>query len=1054
MKLKFTLTLGLALVAQLVVAQLTVRGKVIDAATDEALIGVNVLAKGTTVGTTTDFDGNYTIELPKGINKLVFTYIGYQRQEIEVNGQTTIDIAMSEGVDIKEEVVVIGYQTKKKSDLTGAVAEVDMDEVGKIPYSSVEQALQGRISGVIGTQDGQPGAGRSQLRVRGLTTFGNSAPLYVVDGVPVNEGISRINPNDIESITVLKDAASASIYGSRSAGGVIIVTTKKGKKGKLSVDAGMLMGVQTIGNKIDLLNATEWGETYWQASLNTNPTRVPSHPQYGSGATPVISTAPFLIENGRQFYQYTLDGTDWYDAVYQNAFQQQYYANVSTGSDKGSVMFGLSYFDQEGLIKYTYHDRLTTRLNTSFNFTPWLKVGENASVTYTDEVQVGTQQGQDGIPTDVLRQHPLLPVEAFPGFGPKYAGKIDGFPDVRNMVSVLEKNQDNKVKSWLIFANVYAEANILDAFEATRANHDLRLKTSYTLEYSNFFQRQFNASFVEGDFEVLGNSLFNAYGEGITNTFINTLQYNFDKDVHSVSFLGGVESISYDLNIINGSQTNFEIETPEFTILGAGDPENQIVGGSGTAWGLFSYFGRADYIFKDRYLASATLRYDQTSRLNTSGTFPAASFGWVLTKEKFFQNLLGENGQNIVNNIKIRASWGQQGNQNVGDFATISFLGPDVNHSDYDITGSNTGVTQGYRVLGLGNPNLVWETTTQTNFGIDFSLFDYKIDGSIDYFFKRSVDILTQVPQVAAVGEGDLPFDNTATMDNSGIDLNLAYKYYNKNNDLGVNLTLQTSFLTNKVVNVGTLDNASLDNFGNLYLPTGEAMSRATVGYTYGAFYGFQVDGIFQSEEEAAAHPDQTETGNEVGRLKYADINGDSLINDQDRTYLGDPYADVTLGFNVEVTYKNFTLTAFLYAALGQEIYNENKWYTDFIQTGNFNRSTRVLDAWSPENTGSDIPALTIDDRGNNEGRISSYYVEDGSFLRLRTVRLGYTFPEKWTKDYNVSVYAEVQNVFTITGYSGIDPEVPYAGDNRVPGIDRGAYPLPRTFLFGANVRF
>lgn len=1051
MRLKITLILAFLMVVQLAQAQFTVKGKVVDSETNEVLIGVNVVAKGTTVGTSTGLDGTYSIDMPEGTSALIFSYTGYNGQTIEVNGQTTIDVSLSQGVDISEEVVVVGYQVKKKSDLTGAVAEVDMDEIGKVPYSSVLQAMQGRVAGVIGTQDGQPGAGRNQLRIRGLTTFGGgSGPLFVVDGVPVTEDVSRINPNDIESISVLKDAAAASIYGSRSAGGVIIITTKKGKKGKLSVDAGVLTGIQTIGRRIDLLNATQWGEVYWDASRNFNPNITPSHPQYGDGENPIINTAPFLIENGRQLYQYTEEGTDWYDAVYRRAFQQQYYVNLAAGTDKSNMMFGLSYFDQDGLILNTNHERVTARLNSQYKFTDWFTVGENASIALTDEVQVGTQQGQDGIPTDVLRQHPLLPVLAFPDFGPKYAGKIDGFPDVRNMVGVLDANQNNNTEAWRVFANVYAEANILDAFSATRENHDLRLKSSYTLEYSNFFRRQFNASFQEGDFDVQGNSLFVEFGKGLTKTFINTLQYTYDNGGHNFNFLAGTEAIRYDFEFTNGSQTNFEIETPDFTVLGAGAGD-VTAGGGGSAWGLLSYFGRADYTFDRRYLASFTLRYDQTSRLNTAGYFPAASFGWVLTEEKFFQDMMGEN--DIFSNIKLRASWGQQGNQLIGDFSTLSFLGGDKNHADYDITGSNNSFTQGYRVLSLGNPNLVWETTTQTNIGADFALWDYKLDFSIDYFRKASRDILTRIPQITALGEGDLPFANTASMTNSGIDLNLRYAHLSENNYINFNAQFQASILNNEVTFVGDESSAAIGPDGNFYLPGLDGATRIAVGQSFGVFYGYQVEGIFQTQEEANAHPDQTGRGNKVGRLKYADLNGDSLINDLDRTYLGDAYPDFTLGLNLEVSYKNFTLTAFFYAAIGQQVYNENKWYTDFAQSGLFNHSTRTLDAWTPENNTSTIPMLTIDDEGNNESRASSYFVEDADFLKLRTLRLGYQVPERWTKNYRVNVYAEAQNVFVITNYTGIDPEVPYAGNANTPGIDRGSYPIPRTFLLGVNVK-
>ena len=1055
MNKKFTLIIALLLCANFMMAQgLTVTGK-ITSAEDEVLPFANILVKGTQTATTSDIEGNYSITMPEGTNTLVFSFTGYKSQEIEVNGQTVINVTLTSGINIEDEVIVVGYTIKKKKEVTGAVSQVDMEEVGKIPYATVTQALQGRIAGVTGTQDGQPGAGRNSLRVRGLTTFGNGAqPLIVIDGIPTTESIANLNPNDIAEISVLKDA-SAAIYGVNGGAGVILITTKKGSKGKkISVDAGVLTGIQQIGRRIPLLNATEWGEVYWEAFQNFNPTGSPQHPQYGNGPTPVINTVPFLIENGRQVYQYTLEGTDWYDAVYRNnAFQQQYYANISSGTDRGSVMFGMSYNDQDGLIDFTNYNRITARLNSRFKFTDWLTIGENVNVAYSDQVQTGTQQGQDGMPTDVIRQHPLLPVLAFPDFGPPYAGKIDGLPDVRNMVSVLDKNQNNNTEGWNVFANVYAEANILDAFDATRKNHDLLLRTSGGLEYGNFFGRQFNAAFQEGDFDVQGNSLTTVYGKAISTTFQNTLQYRYTNDIMNVSLLTGMEAREKDYTFFQASQTNFEIETVAFTHIGAGSGD--IVGnGGGESWGLMSYFSRADFSFFDKYQGFVMARRDATSRFNAVGLFPAASLGWVVTNEEFFKNILGEKGQGILSSLKLRTSWGQTGNQDAaGVNAALSFLGPDKNHADYDLFGTNSGIEQGYATLFLGNPNLQWETTTQTNIGADINLLDYRLNVTFDYYIKESSDIIRSVPQIAAVGEGSPPFVNAATMRNTGIELGVGYQYYNKNNDLSFNANLQFATINNVVTSLGGTLNASVGNDGELYTSGFDGPTRIAEGYAFGAFYGHVVEGIFQDEAEAAAHPDQTGRGNKVGRLKYADLNGDNIINDLDRTYLGSPLPNYTMGLNLEVDYKNFTLTAFLYSAIGQKVYNENKWYTDFAQSGFFNHSTRVLDAWSPSNTASSIPMVTIDDEGNNEARASSYFVEDASFLKLRTARLAYEFPKKWTKNYAVNVYAEAQNLLTITNYTGADPEVPFAANSNTIGLDRGAYPIPRTFLFGLNVK-
>ena len=917
-----------------------------------------------------------------------------------------------------------------------------MDEMGKISYANVMQALTGQVSGVTITQDGQPGSGRTQVRVRGLTTYTNNNPLIVIDGVPTEESIDNLNPNDIESIQVLKDAASASIYGSRSAAGVLIITTKKGKKGKLSIDAGLLNGVQTLGNKIELLDASQWGEIYWQAAQNDGIS--PDHPLYGDGPEPVIPNIPYLIPNGKQIYQFTREGTNWYDEVYRNALQQQYYLNLSNGSEKGNYFFGMSYFDQDGLIKETYYDRITGRFNSEFRLTDWITVGENLSLSFSNQVQIGSQQGQDGIPTDVIRQHPMLPVRDV--FG-NYAGKISGLPDVRNMVSVLEKNKDNNSESWRILGNVYAQADLLDAIRGSGSSFDLIAKTSLGIQYSNFYDRRFEAAYSEGDYDIQDNALTMNFGKGTTITWTNTLEYNMNLDNQSLKIMGGMETVAYKGDFLSGRRNSFEIESTDFTYLNAGNSSTQVNAGSGNEWALLSYFGRADYSLLNKYLASGTLRYDKTSRFNDAGLFPAVSLGWKITEEEFMRNILSKSGiDRILGSMKLRAGYGEQGNQAVADNAIVSFLGPDVNHADYDITGSNTDAAAGYIVLQRGNPNLVWETTSQLNLGTDLLLFNRMLEVNFDYFLKNTRDILIRSPQIAAVGEGAEPFINAAKVNNNGFELNITHNYYNPGQDLRLNTQFTVNRFHNEVVSLGD----SIANLGyedEFYLLT-DGASRIATGYPIGTFYGYVVDGVFTSQEEVESHV--TQRGKDIGRLRYENLNGDTLINDQDRTYLGSPHPKISFGLNFNADYKGFNLSLALYSSIGQKVYNETKWYTDFAQVGDFNRSTRILNAWSPDNPNSTIPAPTLDNT-NNENRASSYYVEDASFLKLRTIRLGYSFPS--LSDFGLNIYGEIQNVFTLTNYTGIDPEVPHAGDANIPGIDRGVYPLPRTFMLGVNIK-
>lgn len=1020
-------------------AQNTISGKIYDANTTEPLIGATVTIVGETGGTVSDVDGNYRLELPTVPATILVSYTGYNNKRIEEVQAGELNIDLTAGT-VLDEVIVVGYTSQKKADITGAVGIVEVESIAKTPYSNVLQAVQGKVSGVQISQDGQPGGNRTQIRIRGITTVNNNKPLLVIDGIPTIEDLNNLNPNDIESIQILKDAASASIYGSRSAAGVVVITTKKGKAGRISVDAGMLSGVQTIANRIEVLDPVQWGEVWWEASRNAG---VPTtHPLYGSGAEPVLNTNPFFIPNGRQIYQIDPTGTDWYDEVYQDAFQQQYYANVTGGNEKGTFALGVNYFDQEGLIKQTYFDRITTRLNTSLNITDWLKVGENLSVANYEQVQIGSQQGQDGIPLDVIRQHPALPVFDEEG---NFAGKIGGLPDVRNMVSVLDKNRDNTTDSWRIFGNAYVEANLFDLFKFINPQHDLRIKTTYGIDYNTGFDRRFNAAFQEGDFDIQNNLLFNEYRIGQTHTWINTLEYTFNADKHALKVLGGHEQVTHDFEFINGTRTDFENEDPSFTFLNAG-AGLQSNGGGGTAYGLRSYFGRADYTFMDRYIVSATLRYDETSRLNTTGIFPAASVGWRLSEEPFLQDALGAG-----TDLKLRASWGQQGNQQIGDFATISTIGADINHTDYDLAGQNNTVSQGFRVLTRGNPNLVWETTTQTNIGVDASLMNGKFTVGVDYYIKDTEDILLRAPQIATVGEGDEPFVNAGEVRNTGVDLILGYNHTFSKSGIGLDVNLQFSQFTNEVIGLGE-NIGNIGNEGEEFIVGSDGPTRIAVGQPIGAFYGWVFDGIFQSQAEVDAHARQP--GKQIGRIRYADLNGDGNINDQDRTYIGNPYPDFSGGLSFGVSWKGINLSADIYGAFGQDVYNELRVYTDFAQVATFNRGVRILDAWSPENTNSTIPAPTLDNT-NNELRASSYFIEDASFVRLRSLKLGYDLPSLVTKDkFGINIYVEAQNLTTFSDYSGIDPEVPYAGNENFPGIDRGVYPLPRTFLVGINFRY
>ena len=1033
----------LAVAAIMMGQDINVTGKV----TDESgmpLVGVTILERGTVNGTISDNEGNYAITLPADAT-IAFSYVGYNSEYVKVNNRTWIEVRMTPASEELEELVVIGYTSKRKSDLTGAISVVDLNDVGKVPYANILQGLQGRVAGIVMAQDGQPGSGRTQVRIRGITTLNNNNPLYVIDGIPTVESLDNLNPNDIESIQVLKDASAASIYGSRSAAGVIVITTKKGKEGRMTVDAGVVTGIQTLANRVEVLNSQEWGEVYWRAAAYSN--RTPNLALYGGRVPePQVVTTPFEVPGTNQVYAFTPEGTDWADAVYRNSKNNQYYVNLASGSDKGNYSLGVSYFDQDGIIDHTFHRRITTRANSEYKLNDWIKAGENLSVSWSNQVQTGTQNSQSGIPYQVIRQHPALPIYDVDGNfagGNVFVASL-AFPNAANPVAELFRNKDNNSVSYRIFGNAYLEANILDAFTNLKDDHDLVLKSNIGIDYSNFLTRNFAPTYQEGGFSRTEAMFSRTFGEGRTDTWINTAEYKYMTDIHDFKSMIGMETIRYRFNDISAGRSNYELEDPNYVQIGSGAVESSTNGGGSLSWGLLSYFGRIDYVLDQKYLLAATLRHDQTSRLNHSGIFPAFSLGWKLEKEEFASMLFANRW---LNSMKLRGSWGQQGNQNIAVYAIYSTFGQNPDRADYDFEGTNNTVNSGLVTLQKGNTDLKWETTTQYNLGTDLVMMDYTVQITLDYFNKVTSDILTTPMIIAAEGGGSPPPQNTATVKNTGVELNLSYNNRPTSGGFQFSSQLQLSHYTNRVIELG--EGVGSEGYeGEFYFGL-EGETRVATGYPFASFYGWKSSGIFRTEEEVANHAVQN--GKAVGRLIYEDLNDDGVIDDQDRTYLGSPNPDLTMGLYLSADYKNFNFSMFFYSAIGQQAYNYTKQNTDFFEP-NFNVGARILNAWSEENPDSDIPAVQLT-ATNDERRASSYFVENASFLKLRSVKLSYRIPEKYTKGYAVNIYGEVQNVFTLTGYTGLDPEVPYAGDSNVFGIDRGFYPLPRMFMAGINIR-
>ncbi|MBC6605557.1 TonB-dependent receptor [Hymenobacter sp. BT188] len=1011
-------------------ADIQVTGQVVDDK-GAGIPGVTVLVKGTTNGTATDPDGRFSLTVPDDA-VLTFSSIGFLSQEIVVGGRTSINVTMASDTKTLDEVVVTGYQTQRKADLTGAVSVVKTEEIKDMASNDVTRNLQGRVPGVNITTDGAPGSSAT-VRIRGIGTLGNNDPLYVIDGIPTREGINQINQNDIESIQVLKDASAASIYGSRASNGVIIITTKKAKQGATRVDFSTFFTLQTPGPHIQMLNTLDYGRVYWQAA--TNDGAVPSRPFYtfqtrtGPDGRPVLDQVivPEFIDKEQTM---RAADTDWFKETQQNALIQSYNLSVSSGGERGGALFSLNYYDNSGTLKHSGFNRYTARLNSDYNFLGGkLKIGENLTIVKSQRAEFDLN-----LVRDRTTQLPsIVPVRTVDGIG--WGGPVEGMSDRDNPLRLLADNQQNRSNTGRAFGNVFADAELLPG---------LHLRTSFGIDYSMYKFRQiyktYKAGFLsEANNRVTDNQRF--FGNWVWQ---NTLNYDMTLGgKHQLNFVAGTERISYYDEGSYASRTNFASEDLTYAYLDAG-AANKDNGGSGTAYKLASYFGKFNYSLADKYLASVTIRRDGSSRFgedNRFGVFPAASVGWRLSEENFVKNTAP-----FFADLKLRAGWGQTGNQDIANFASrglyqslLGTLDPNFEYdrgTAYDIFGNDTNLPSGYRRVQQANPDLKWETTTQTNLGVDFGLLDNRLTGSVDYFIKKSEDILVNLPYLAVVGEGGDKFVNGASIENKGWEFLVGYQN-ELVNGLTYSITGNLSTYRNKLTFLP-------DEVINAYGGNGQDVTR--LGHSINAVYGYVADGLYQNTNEVSEGP--TQVGAAPGRIRYKDLNGDGKVDNFDQTWITEGVPDFNYGLNLGAGYKGFDVQVFLQGVQGLEAYNNAKFRTDFasIASGE-NWGERLLDAWSPTNTGSSIPALTLQN-SNNEGRASTYFIENASYLKLRNIQLGYSLPSTLVnkiKLQGVRVYVQSQNLFTVKSkeYTGPDPEV-----------TNYQYPVPRIFTTGLNVSF
>ena len=1000
----------------------------------EPVIGATVTVVGGqgNAGTVTDIDGNFTVQVQSG-SKLSISFMGYKTQVVKA--AKGLRIVLEEDAKLLNEVVVTGYTTQRKADLTGAISVVSVDEIAKQNENNPIKALQGRVPGMNITADGSP-SGTATVRIRGIGTLNNNDPLYIVDGVPTKAGMHELNGNDIESIQVLKDAASASIYGSRAANGVIIITTKKGKEGKVKVDFDGSISVSSYVNRMKVLNAKEFGQVMWRAYMNdgmdpnTNGLGYNYDWSYNEQGNPVlngISMKKYLDDAGTT----PAADTDWFDEVTRKGVVQQYNVSVSKGSDKGSSFFSLGYYKNLGIIKESDFERFSARMNTEYKLLKnnSLTVGEHFTVNRTSEVAA-----PGGFLQNVLQFNPSLPIYTEDG---NYAGPVGGYPDRYNPVAVLERNKDNRYTYWRMFGDAYINLNPFKGFN---------IRTTFGLDYSQKQQRFFTYPVTEGNVANNKNAV-EAKQEHWTKWMWNAIAtYNKEIGQHRFDLMAGMELNRQDDIYFSGYKEGFAVLKPDYMWPDAGTTGAQAYGG-GSGYSLVSFFGKANYNYADKYMASFTIRRDGSSRFgknNRYATFPSVSAGWRINQENFLKKA------SWIDDLKIRASWGQTGNQEIDNLARYTIFvsnygvgenGGQSYGTSYDIAGTNGGSTlpSGFKRNQIGNDDIKWETTTQTDLGLDFAFLGNTLYGNFDWYFKKTKDILVYMPGIAVMGEGSSQWINAGEMENRGFEFNIGYR--NKTNfGLKYDITANISSYRNKITALPTTVAANGTFGGNGV--------KSVIGHPMGAQVGYVCDGIFKSQEEIDNHATQEGAG--LGRMRWKDLDHDGKITELDQTWIYDPVPDFTYGFNIYLEYKNFDFTAFFQGVQGVDIISDLKKETDIwagLIIGNLNKGRRLLSAWSVDNPSSDIPALTLSDN-NNEKRVSSYWVENGSYLKLRTIQLGYNFPQSIASKLSMQrlrMYVSAQNLFTIksSSFTGLDPENPNYG-----------YPIPLNLTFGLNVTF
>ena len=1013
--------------------------------------GVSIIVSGTTQGAATDFDGNYVLDNIDSNATLVFSYVGYKTQEIQINGRSVINVVLTEDAASLDEIIVTGYARERKVDVTGAITVVELGPTEGVSMSSgsAVQGLQGRVPGVFIEKSGDPTGASSNILIRGATTLGNNNPLFVIDGVPTvrQDVFSSINPSAIESVQVLKDASASSLYGARAGNGVIIVTTKNsskaagGEKFKVSINSNISV-LSEKKQRYDMLNAQQRGQALWQASVNDG-----SDPNSGYGEiynfdwngdfnNPVlngVTVQPFVGGDT----SVPAGDTDWQDETYKTGYVYNNEISVSGGTDNSFHLLNIGHLRNTGILKYTGYERISAKLNSNFHlFDNRLRVGVNTQIFTSDETLASTDVGSAPTPGLAITLAPTLPVYDANG---DFAGPIgSGYSDRNNPVLMQYLNRWDNTDRTTFFGNIWGEFDIIE---------NLTFRTSLGLDYSDFNRRDIETKVNNGFITRGNNRLIHGNSKFTSLVFTNTLSYQLElNEKHKIGVLLGTESISDDSQNFTAQADGFAVENESFFQLDAATGARTNTGSS-TGSRLLSQFGKINYGYEDRYLASFTLRRDGSSRFgaeNRYGIFPAATVGWRISNEEFW------NDNEIVNSLKFRAGYGEVGNQTIGDVARFGLFESRYGANQlqatgdtfffntfynvgtaYDLNGNNTGnLPSGFVSIQAANAGLKWETTKEINLGLDFTLFNNNVVGSFDYFTRETSDILTIPPIASAVGEGQLRTLNGATTQVKGWELSLGYS---KTLDNGLSFTVATNFgafkdeiteLPAEVVSAfpGTVDNS-------------------IIGHSQFSIYGYKSDGLFQSQADVDNSPTQVPAG-----IKFKDLDGNGSVGVEDRDFLGTTLPDLEYGIRIDMAYKDFDVSLFGSGVAGRIGQDPYIFWNNFVQ-GRENAGLGVLDAWSPTNTGSSIPSLTL---ANNDTRTSDYLFRNNSYFKLRNLQFGYSLPEELANKLggmtSCRVYFQGENLFWITpsDYIGADPE----------RTDVNRIPVPTTLSLGLNINF